>query len=231
MIDGREPFFAWPGWPLVGYALLLGTAQSLWWTLIYVGANTLTSLHRYRLRVDVEFEQHIPFVPALALAYLSINFIFLLAPFVLRTWRELTALTLTLAAVTGVAGIGFLLVPATVAFPPEADAGLWAGPRAIAKNVALTYNLVPSLHVAMSCVTLSAYGTRCRRLGNSILAAWGGSIALSTLLTHQHHLIDVVTGLILAWLGRRFIYNRWLERARPDRKPPASVCGDQGPSA
>ncbi|MBY0521973.1 MAG: phosphatase PAP2 family protein [Gemmataceae bacterium] len=231
MIGRCEPFFAWPGGTLFGYALILGAAQSLWWTLIYVGANTLTGLHGRRVSVHLDFEQAIPFVPVFVLAYLSINLVFLPAPFVLRSRRELEALTLTLAAVTGVAGVGFLLFPATVAFPPDADAGSWTGLREIARSLALTYNLVPSLHVAMSCVALSAYGTRGGRIGNLLLAVWAGAIALATLLTHQHHLIDVATGLVLAWLGRRFIYERWSRQACTAQTPPANPSGDRAPTA
>src|SRR4051812_21696325 len=124
MSPRREPFLAWPGAGLLAYALLLGTAQTLWWLLAYGGADWLTGLHGRRVRIHLDAELDIPFVPALVLAYLSINVVFLAVPFVLRTRRELEALTATLAVVTGVAAVCFLLVPAEPAFEP-ADAGAW----------------------------------------------------------------------------------------------------------
>ena len=39
----REPFLGWPGWGLLGEAVLLGTAQTLWWIVIFGSADWLTS--------------------------------------------------------------------------------------------------------------------------------------------------------------------------------------------
>src|SRR5262249_39255356 len=143
---------------------------------------------------------------------------------------ELQALALTLASVTAVAGVGFLLVPAEPAYPIR-DPGAWSGMFRVARTMALRYNMVPSLHVTLSCVCLAAYGTRCSGTGSRLLCAWGAAIALSTLLTHQHHVIDVIAGLALAWAGKRFIYDPWRIRPSSDRTGPASPSGGPAPSA
>ncbi|HEX4588669.1 MAG TPA: hypothetical protein VH120_01990 [Gemmataceae bacterium] len=216
-----EPFFAWPGWAMVYYAILLAVPLASWWVVVYVGADWLTAWRSDRVRVHLDFELGMPFIPAWILAYLSLDLMFLGAPFILRSRRELRALALCLAGVTAVAGAGFLLVPAELAYPPS-DVGRWAGLFAVARAMALRYNLVPSLHVAMSCICLAAYGTRCGMVGKSFLTAWGVAIVGSTLLTHQHHLIDVATGLVLAWAGKRFIYDRWRSGSSVPKTPPAS---------
>ena len=136
-------------------------------------------------------------------------------------------MTATLAIVTAIAGIGFLLLPAEPAYPPL-DAGRWEPLAAWNRHIVLTYNLVPSLHVALSVVTLSAYATRCGNLGKGLLATWGAAIALSTLLTHQHHLLDVVTGLILGWGGHRLVYQHWLATGQSS---PANPSSDPAPPA
>jgi membrane-associated phospholipid phosphatase len=171
-----------------------------------------------------------PFVPASVLAYLSLDLVFLAAPFVLRRRRELKALALCLAAVTAVAGVGFLLIPAEPAYPPR-DAGAWSAPFAVARGMALRYNLVPSLHVAMGCVCLAAYADRCGATGKVLLAAWAAAIALSTLLTHQHHLLDVAAGLALAAAGKRFIYDPYRTLPPGPRTPRASPPAGPAPSA
>jgi membrane-associated phospholipid phosphatase len=165
-----------------------------------------------------------PFVPAFILAYLSLDLVFILAPFVLRTRGELQALALTLASVTAVAGLGFLLVPAEPAFSIQ-DAGAWSGLFEVSRRMALRYNMVPSLHVALSCVCLAAYASRRSRLVRLFLGVWGAAIALSTLLTHQHHVLDVITGLILAWAGKVFIYDRWQTRSSADGTSRTSPSG------
>jgi hypothetical protein len=95
----------------------------------------------------------------------------------------------------------------------------------------LRYNMVPSLHVALSSVCLAAYATRGGGVVKLLLGVWGAAIVLSTLVTHQHHMIDVVTGLILAWAGKVNIYDRWGTRMSADQTAPASPVGGPGPSA
>ena len=123
----------WPGWRLLGVTFLLSLAVTLWWIIVYHGANWLTETRSYRVRVHTDAELAMPFIPAFVLAYLSMNLVFLPAPFVLRSRRELEALALSLAAVIGVAGICFLLFPAELAYAP-CDAGNWAALIAMARE-------------------------------------------------------------------------------------------------
>jgi hypothetical protein len=226
----REPFLAWPGWALFTQALLLALPVTLWWVFVFHGADWLTGLRSHRVRVHLDAELAMPFVPPFVLAYLSMDIVFIPAPFILRSRREVQALALSVAVVTAVAGLGFLLLPAELAYPSR-DPGTWSPLFAVAREMALTYNLVPSLHVALSCLCLAAYATRCGAAGKVLLGIWAGAIALSTLLTHQHHLLDVATGLALAIAGKRFIYDPWRRSPPEGRRLPASPPGDPGPSA
>jgi hypothetical protein len=115
-------------------------------------------MRSYRVRVHLDAELAIPFVPPFILAYLSMDLVFVAAPFILRSRRELEALALTLVMVTAVAGISFLLFPAELAYP-HCDPSPWSALFTFAREIALPYNLVPSLHVAMSCICLAAYAT------------------------------------------------------------------------
>jgi membrane-associated phospholipid phosphatase len=215
----REPFLAWPGWRLVAWTLVLAVPVTLWWIAVYHGANWLTEQRTFRVRVHLDAELAIPLMPPFILAYLSMDFVFLPAPFILRSRRALEALAIALAAITAVAGVCFVLLPAQLAYPAY-ETGAWTPLFVFAREVALPYNLVPSLHVGMSCLCLAAYADHCGRAGKLLLGAWATVIAASTLLTHQHHLLDVATGLALALAGKRLIYDRW-------RRPlPACPAGE-----
>jgi membrane-associated phospholipid phosphatase len=191
------PFWHWPGWCHVGHALVLGGAVTLWFALIYGGADFLTVRRSLRVRFHFDAELAMPFVPASVLIYLSIYFLFWLAPFILRSGRELKSLAWTLAAVIFVAGIGFLLFPAELEFPAPGDMGMWTGLVRFAKQVALTYNLAPSLHVALAVVCVAVYCRQCGAIGKLLLWLWAGAIGVSTLLLHQHYVMDVATGFLL----------------------------------
>jgi membrane-associated phospholipid phosphatase len=230
MTSPRAPFLGWPGWGMFGEALVLAAAQTLWWLAIYHGADCLTGLRAERVRIHLDAELKIPFIPAFVLVYRSIDVMFLLGPFILRSRDEIRGLTLTLAIVTALAGFGFLLIPAEPAYPPQ-DSGSWEPWYAWNRRIVLTYNMLPSLHVALSVVTLSAYSLRRGFVGKGLLAAWGTAIAFSTLLTHQHHVLDVVTGLILGWGGYVVVYRRWLYRGQLGKSVPASLSSDPVRSA
>jgi membrane-associated phospholipid phosphatase len=226
----QEHFIAWPGWGLLGHMLLLSLAVTLWWVVVYHGANWMTEARSFRVRVHLNAEREMPFVPAFILAYLSMDLVFVPAPFILRSRLELKALALSLVVVTTVAGLGFLLFPAELAYPHR-DPGIWSPLFVFAREVALKYNLVPSLHVAMSCLGLAAYGTRGGMVAKALLFTWGAMISVSTLLTHQHHLLDVVTGLALAFAGKRLVYDRWRAQLPNARTPLANPRDGPEPAA
>jgi membrane-associated phospholipid phosphatase len=209
-MSGPGRFLGWPGWGVLGYAAALGAAQTLCFFVVFGGANYLTGLHPYRVRLHLDAELAIPFVPAAVLGYLSLYPLFCLAPFVLRTRRELAALTRTLAVVTLAAGVCFLLIPGLPVFPPPRDLGGWEGPVLFAKRLALTYNFLPSLHVALTAVCAAVYAMRAGIVGKAVLWLWSGVVSLSTLLLHQHYVVDVVTGYALAWAGVRWVYRQRL---------------------
>lgn len=207
-----EPFFAWPGWSHVGYFVGCGMVVGAWFALVYGGCDWITAHRTLRVPVHVAWELQIPFVPWMAPVYLSMNALFLLAPFILRTRAQLRAMTQSLLLVTGIAGVFFLLLPAECAFPPHGDAGIWAGVFGLADGINLTYNLAPSLHVTFAVLCAGIFAQRARAAGKVALWSWAGAIALSTVLTHQHHVVDVLGGLLLGQFGVRLFHRRLPEQ-------------------
>jgi membrane-associated phospholipid phosphatase len=77
------------------------------------------------------------------------------------------------------------------------------------KWVARPHNLLPSLHVALSVVCVHVYARHAGTAGKALLWLWAGAVAASTLLLHQHYLLDVLSGAALGWAGVRGVYDRW----------------------
>jgi membrane-associated phospholipid phosphatase len=145
------------------------------------------------------------------LGYIAIYPVLAAAPFILRSRQQIAALLGTLAAVIAVGGVSFLIFPGELLFPPPGDMGDWTGLVQFAKRLALSHNLMPSLHVALSTVCLLVYASRAGWVGKLMLALAAVVIGLSALLLHQHYLIDVITGYALAWAGTRWIYQGLLQ--------------------
>jgi len=181
-----------------GKALAVSVGLSILFLIVYGGCNWITS-HRANVgRFYFEWERRIPFVPFFILPYMSIDLFFVAAPFLCRSERELSIFTKRIAVAIMVAGICFLLFPLRFAFPrPHADG--WLG--AIFdwfRGMDAPYNLLPSLHAALMLILLDLYLRHTRGPIRVAIIIWFVLIALSPVLTYQHHLIDIAGGFVLA---------------------------------
>jgi membrane-associated phospholipid phosphatase len=208
MSEGSERFWGWPGWKHLCFAWLVSLAGLLWFVLVYGGADFLTAHRSFRVRVYLDAELAIPFIPEAAIVYMSIYPLFVAAPFILRKRAEFFALAITLNITIFIAGICFLLFPAQLGFSPPNDFGAFPNLYHFADKLSLTYNLVPSLHVALSTICIAVFAARTTAVWRTLLWTWAAAIALSTLLIHKHHLLDVATGFLLAAVAVKALYPR-----------------------
>src|SRR5262249_55990269 len=148
----------------------------------------------------------------LAWLYLSVPVMLCVAPVIMRTKRELLPLFFTLTAQLAVAGLCHLIYPLSPAWPPHAVDGFATGAFRVADALNLEYNTVPSLHVSFAATVALVFGRRASPMGSLLLWSWALAAAASTLLLHQHHLLDVVTGAALGFLAVEFVQRR-TERA------------------
>jgi membrane-associated phospholipid phosphatase len=224
-VDLTSRFWHRPSLPGLTTFVLAGTASSLWFGLVYGACDLITAQRSRRVAVHFAWESGIPFVGEAVWLYMSIYALFLMAPFVLRSPKELIALGVTHASVVAVAAIGFLVSPAALAYP-AVDRGtsdaITAFLYRVADEVNLEYNLLPSLHVALSVACVAIYATRARRFGQVLLWLWAVAISASTILTHFHHVLDAVTGFALGLAGARVVYPWTVELLHRRRGAPAA---------
>jgi protein-tyrosine phosphatase len=179
-------------------ALLVSAGLSALFLIVYGGSNWITA-HRANVGTFYfEWERTIPFVPFFILPYLSIDLFFIAAPFLCRTDRELSILAKRIAVAIFVAGFCFLLFPLRFAFP-RPHAGGWFGALFDwFRGMDAPCNLLPSLHAALTLILLDIYFRHTRGFVRAATMIWFVLIALSPVLTYQHHLIDIVGGFVLA---------------------------------
>ena len=73
--------------------------------------------------------------------------------------------------------------------------------------------LRPAWLSALSIICLDVFSWRTGAIGKVLWWSWAAAICLSTVLIHEHHVLDVVTGIILALGATRTIYPRVSGRA------------------
>lgn len=202
------PFLAWPGAAHLRYAAALALANGLWFEFVFAGCDFLTGQRSLRLRVDLPGELSIPFIAPMTAFYMSMYLLFIAGPFILRTRNEFRAAVAMLAVSIAIAGICFLLFPVELAYPPisENELGAWAPLFHLADALNLTYDLLPSLHVALTVGCVAVFATLAGGAIRVLLWIWALGVALSTVLTHQHHVLDVLTGWLLALACFRYVY-------------------------
>jgi membrane-associated phospholipid phosphatase len=178
-------------------AAITAAGLSLLFIAVYGGANWITSQ-----RADVgtwvfAWEQHMPFVPWMIVPYMSIDLFFVAAPFLCRDRQELRTLRHRISFAILVAGACFLLVPLTLAFPRPEVSGWTGAIFRVLHGFDQPYNLFPSLHMTLRTLLAAHYARHTRGVMRWVVHGWFSLIALSTVLTWQHHLVDVIGGYAL----------------------------------
>jgi membrane-associated phospholipid phosphatase len=181
-------------------ALVVSAGLSVLFLIVYGACNWITARRANVGTFYFEWERKIPFVAFFILPYMSIDLFFVVAPFLCRTHRELSILSKRIAAAIIIAGICFLLFPLRFAFPrPQANG--WLGALFDwFRGMDAPYNLLPSLHAALMLILLDIYFRDTRGFIRFATMIWFVLIALSPVLTYQHHVIDIIGGVVLAIL-------------------------------
>jgi membrane-associated phospholipid phosphatase len=200
-------------------ALAISVGLSILFLIVYGGCTWITS-HRANVGTFYfDWERAIPFVPFFILPYMSIDLLFVSAPFLCRSERELSILAKRIAAAIIVAGICFLVLPLHFAFArPHADG--WLGALFDwFRGMDAPYNLLPSLHAALMLILADVYFRNTRGLLRIVITAWFILIALSPVFTYQHHLIDIFGGFVLAALCFLIFRDRDLSSPQTNPEP------------
>jgi membrane-associated phospholipid phosphatase len=149
-------------------------------------------------------EENIPFIPELSIFYVSL-YPLMGFSILLFQKKDFRILFLLLSSQVLIAGVIFLSFPTLVSYPTNIQSGGTSHLFRFADTLNLTYNSLPSLHVAFAYTIARYY---CRSLSPLFAAAvilWAAGIICSTLLLHQHHLLDVFAGVILARIAEIII--------------------------
>ena len=178
-------------------AFTVSAELSVLFLVVYSSCNWITGQRGQVGSFYFQWEHAIPFVPFMILPYMSIDLFFIAAPFLCRTDEELRIFSRRIVAAILVGGLCFLLFPLRFAFPRPHASG-WLGTIFDwFRGMDSPFNLLPSLHAALLLLLVDVYARNLRGVFWLAAIPWFVLIALSPLLTYQHHVIDIVGGFAL----------------------------------
>jgi membrane-associated phospholipid phosphatase len=198
--SNESSFIAWPRWDIIKVTLKLSLVFLVVFYALFGLTDYITHLHSYRIRAHLSWELETPFIPSMSVIYMSISPMLCLAPFIIRTIKVFKLFFKIMIVETIIAAIFFMILPVENAYPDKQITGLFSSVFHLADLVNLTYNELPSLHVAFAFTTAYFFSRKIAIVGKYFLFLWASLVALSTLLTHQHHLISVLSGITLSWV-------------------------------
>ena len=181
-------------------------------TGVYMPVNYFNSTREAHYHAYTDWELNIPFWPAMILFYFS-AYIVPFLPLYFHRLNELKILAKTTILSSLIGGVFFLLFPTILGWDRSVeDVGIWKPFFDFLWKADYPHNLAPSLHVVMAhLLVIPTLPKITNRLYKGLCVFWFWAISLSILFVHQHHLLDLVTGLILAEVCYRFYYKPRLE--------------------
>lgn len=196
-----------------------GMIATVAFPLIYGFTNNYASKSSDLYQMYTQWELSLPLIPWMIIPYLSLNLLFVVAAFVLKSPRVVKAYCLSLVLGALLAGIIFILFPGKLGFTREGApyfTAIFEGMYSIDQP----HNLFPSLHVTYSSLSIWAMLEQSKnKIFHGFLWGWLFIISFSVVFVHQHHLFDIVSG----WFLALFIWKVFYSKLWPNKLKPAYI--------
>jgi membrane-associated phospholipid phosphatase len=186
-----------------------GLIGALTCTGIYLGTNEIAAQRTSFYQLYFEFEREIPMVPWMIHVYNSFHVLLLLNFLIIKNPLKIRAIAISLIASSAIAALFFLKFPAELGFSRTENMTGYEFWYDALHWLDHPHNLVPSLHITFSALSTYVISTEINsRVLKSLFLVWFLLICSSIVLVHQHHLIDIFTGFLLAVIVKFSLYDK-----------------------
>ncbi|MDN5565793.1 MAG: phosphatase PAP2 family protein [Psychrobacter sp.] len=162
----------------------------------------------------ITIDNKIPFISTMIIPYSWSMIVFIASFFIVRTARQLSVLSARLIVATLLACLVFYLYPARFSFVRPLTTDWTAFGYQFLNATDKPFNQLPSLHVtyalllAVSLWNVISHNHKWQLVAYRFaLLVVCALITVSTVLTYQHHLLDIVGGFILASIVLVIVHN------------------------
>lgn len=180
----------------MSFRLVILALTLIIWLVIYFSVNRLQVEQHRRIDLGLSIDRKIPFVPLFALVYFS-TIPFVLQPFIiLSDARRFYWMVACFGSITVISSLIHATIPSKIERVEQVTTGGITG-RLLRQfqKTCKPYGNFPSMHVGLSVPAVIANYMEFGVLAGGITLVWAILIALSTLFTKQHYILDVLAGL------------------------------------
>ena len=176
---------------------------------IYLGTNEIAAQRTSFYQLYFEFEREIPMVPWMIHIYNSFHILLFMNFLIIKNPLKIKAIAISLISSSAIASVFFLLFPAELGFSRTENIQGYEFWYDALHWLDHPHNLVPSLHITFSALSTYVISTEIGSVFlKLIFLTWFLLICSSIVLVHQHHLIDIVSGFVLAVLVKFAVYDK-----------------------
>jgi membrane-associated phospholipid phosphatase len=163
---------------------------------VYLPTNYFADYRSDVISSHTFIEASLPLVPSFVYIYTVCYVCLLISPVLLLPKKsEFTPLVINIIIVTVLSGLVFLVFPSTTHRPLFTPTSFTEQILIYLYVIDSPNNCFPSLHVSMTVLVALAL---CQKYPKTVPISLAVMICISTVLTKQHAIIDVVTGVFVA---------------------------------
>jgi membrane-associated phospholipid phosphatase len=181
----------------LSFRLIILVLTLLGWLGIYFFVNRLHLDPVRRIDLGTELDRKTPYVPLFALVYFS-TYIFVVQPFfILSNRRQFYLMLTSFILISVISSLIHATIPSKIERVEQVTTGGLSGwMLGLFQKTCKPYGNFPSMHVGLSVPAVIANFMAGGPIAGSIMLVWAALIAVSTLYTKQHYILDVCAGLI-----------------------------------
>lgn len=169
----------------------------LGWLVMYFFVNRLQVDPNRRIDLGLDLDRKTPYVPLFALAYFS-TYIFVVQPFfILSNARQFYWMLTSFVSISVISSLIHATVPSKIERVEQVTTGGLSGwMLGLFQKTCKPYGNFPSMHVGLSVPVVAANFMAGGPIIGGIMFIWAALIAVSTLYTKQHYILDVLAGVV-----------------------------------